>query len=140
MPQKETQRTWMAVAEAYVGLGDRNFVLLAEFHFHLHPLLQKCSAPTKIQKVVPESQTGTTAKSFMHLANSMLFQVTQVKLCCKITSECEEINIIILLFAFLRSTSQNSAQIHYRQESQVWLFFVLALSTYGAKKLMNFLP
>lgn len=50
MPQKEIQRTWMAEAEAYVGLGDRNFVLLSEFHFHLRPLLQKHSAPTKIQR------------------------------------------------------------------------------------------
>lgn len=89
----------MAEAEAYVGLGDRNVLLLAEIHFHLRPLLQKCSAPTKIQKVVPESHTGTTAESFMQLTNSMLF--TQLKLYCKTTSECEEINIIILLFAFL---------------------------------------
>lgn len=90
----------MAEAEAYAGLGDRNSVLLAEFHFHLRPFLQKCSAPTKIQKVVPESQTGTTAKMSMQLANSMLFQVTQPKLNCKTTSVCEEINTIILLFTF----------------------------------------
>lgn len=140
MPQKEIQRTWVAEAEAYVGLGDRNFVLLAEFHFHLRPLFQTCSSPAKIQKVVPESQTGTTAKIFMQLANSMLFQVTQLKLYCKTTSECEEINIIILLFAFLCNTSRNSARMYYRQESQLWLFFVLALSTYVANKLRSFLP
>lgn len=136
VPQKTMQRTWMAEPEAFLGLGDRNVFLLAEFHFHLHPVLQKCSAPTKIQKFVPESQTGTTAKSFMQLAHSMLF--TQLKLYCKTTSECEEIHIIVLFFAFLGSTSQNSA--HYRQESHVWLLFVLALSTYGANKLMIFLP
>lgn len=35
----EIQRTWLSEADDYVGLGDRNFVLLAEFHFHLHPLV-----------------------------------------------------------------------------------------------------
>lgn len=139
MPLREIQRTWRTEAEAYVDLGDRNFVLLPEFHFHLHPLLQKCSAPAKIQKVVPGSQTGTTAKSFMQITNSMLFQVTQLKLYSKTTSECEE-NNIILLSAFLWNTSQNSAQRHYREESQDWLFFVLAPCTYGARNSWAFFP